>query len=214
MISGEHSVDLHVDVDVLWDYMWDFSNWARHVIGYQKFEVVNESRSLWTLRGDVGILAREVDFQVDLIKAEPKSSAEFEITGLTENISGMGAFQIRSLGDEAAGEDAAPVGTSPEGTKRWQRGLYRAMSRGIRGTDRTSEQGGSHPQTDGGDTTVESEVEEPAGPPKSRLSFQLQVTPGGPMAPMLEVLMAPLMKPAADDICERIRIDLGGTDGN
>src|SRR5262249_50965991 len=43
---------------------------------------------------------------------------------------------------------------------------------------------------------------------KSRLAFHLEVTPGGPMAPMIELLMSPLLEPAAEDLAVGIRKEL------
>jgi hypothetical protein len=37
------------------------------------------------------------------------------------------------------------------------------------------------------------------------MSFELRLTPGGPMAPMFELLMAPLLEPAAEDLAAGIR---------
>lgn len=211
MISGEQSVDVDADIDELWEYMSHFENWAPHVIGFQKLEVVDDIRSIWTLRGDVGILAREVDIQVDLGEQVPGERAEFTLTGLTEKISGTGSFRMRPLGtgddaDEAAQD--APSSTT-NSSKRWQRGLYNVVSRGMRSSSSEQEASSTTAATS---TVTENDELEPRG--KSRLTFKLEVSPGGPMAPMLEVLMAPMLKPAADDICERVRLDLRGSYGN
>jgi hypothetical protein len=48
--------------------------------------------------------------------------------------------------------------------------------------------------------------------PASYLTFRLEVAPGGPMAPMVEMLMEPLLVPAAEDLSLQIQQALeGGT---
>jgi hypothetical protein len=43
---------------------------------------------------------------------------------------------------------------------------------------------------------------------RSQLTFHLEVAPGGPMAPMIELLMSPLLEPAAEDLAVGIRKEL------
>lgn len=42
----------------------------------------------------------------------------------------------------------------------------------------------------------------------ARLVFRLKVTPGGPMGPMVEALMKPLMLPVAEELAEKIMAEL------
>lgn len=49
---------------------------------------------------------------------------------------------------------------------------------------------------------------------QSRLTFTLQIDVGGAMAPMIEMLMSPLLQPAADDICRQIATALRGQHAN
>ncbi|MBF8186302.1 SRPBCC family protein [Nonomuraea sp. K274] len=210
MIGGQQSVDLDVGVEELWLYMMNYQNWAEFVIGFQKLNVVDEKRAIWTLRGDVGILAREVDVQTDLVKLIPNEVAEFELTGLTERITGTGSFRVERLDAEKTG-DAGPatasapvIASSSWWQKFWFRVINRILSRRSGGKDRT-------PSPAPAPSTPSPARPAAAGSgERSRLTFILEVSPGGPMAPMLEILMNPMLKPAADDICTRIRNALGG----
>ena len=42
----------------------------------------------------------------------------------------------------------------------------------------------------------------------TRLSFKLRLSPGGPMAPMVEAMIRPLLMPAAEDLANRILAQL------
>jgi carbon monoxide dehydrogenase subunit G len=94
MISGTHTVEIGTSPEFLWKYLADFSNWAEFVVGFQKFQIVDERTSVWTLRGDVGVLAREVDLQVVLLEQEPGRRASYSTTGITERLEGTGTFEI------------------------------------------------------------------------------------------------------------------------
>ena len=53
----------------------------------------------------------------------------------------------------------------------------------------------------------------PAGAGTSRLTFVLRITPGGPMGPMVDALMKPLMLPVAEELANRILGELEKRDG-
>lgn len=217
MIGGEQSVDIDTDAERLWSYMTTFDNWADYVVGYEKFVRVDDTRTVWTLRGDVGILSRAVDIQVDLVEQIPGEMARFELTGLTERLTGTGSFRVQPLdGDQASSSttDAAAI-SRPSW---WRRFLFRFLTRrgrkpssGEHRPDRQHDDAArrdSHEHAPHSSTTPAGTP--PAGAARSRLTFTLEVSPGGPMAPMVEMLMAPMLQPAADDICEQIRNALGG----
>jgi hypothetical protein len=47
----------------------------------------------------------------------------------------------------------------------------------------------------------------------TRLSFRLRLQPGGPMAPMVDAMIRPLLLPAAEDLANRILAQLEGAQG-
>jgi carbon monoxide dehydrogenase subunit G len=49
-----------------------------------------------------------------------------------------------------------------------------------------------------------------AGDSMTRLSFKLKLQPGGPMAPMVDAMIRPLLFPAAEDLANRILAQLEG----
>lgn len=49
-----------------------------------------------------------------------------------------------------------------------------------------------------------------AGETGSRLTFELRIDPGGPMAPMINAMIRPLLLPAAEQLADRILAQLEG----
>ncbi|MFG1706978.1 CoxG family protein [Nonomuraea sp. M3C6] len=199
MIEIDYTVEIAASIDEVWEYLWHIPNWAHLMIGYQTVKVVDETHSVWTLKGDVGVLSREVDLEVTIDAWEPRSFLNFTVNGLTEQITGGGTFRIGEVED---GSPAAPAGVAPAPRESWRRRLrrlwaellFKIVSGGAKtptGTTKTAPAAG-----DGG--------------PTSRLDFHLEVSPGGPMAPMIELLMSPLLEPAAKDLAVGIRKELEG----
>ena len=183
--------------------MEHFPNWATYVVGYQSLRVVDDKTSVWTLRGDVGILSREVDIEVVVTSWEPGRSASFSLEGVTERLSGTGSFEISADDPGADAPGALPSGSPvAEPAEGWWARLRRRFGRWmIRRAQKGSTPVGKH--------LAEVAPVAPA-PGGSWLRFRLEVAPGGPMAPMLEMLMAPLLEPAAEDLSLRIREDIEG----
>ena len=50
------------------------------------------------------------------------------------------------------------------------------------------------------------------GDSMTQLSFKLRLAPGGPMAPMVEAMIRPLLLPAAEDLANRILAQLESTE--
>lgn len=231
MIEAEYAIDLDTPVEDVWRYVEVIPNWAHFMIGFRKLQLVDDRRSIWTLRGDVGILARDVDIQVDITTWEPMSRAEFKLTGLTERLAGYGRFELSAApatdaGDgESSGESGRPgegggVGTAapdrpgPAPVGWWRRLQQRLATRLLRWLGRRSAPAASL-----------AGVSRPTPPPpahsagaapavktagRSHLVFFLQIEPQGPMAPMLELLMRPMVEPAAQDFLGKLRQALEG----
>lgn len=194
MIGGEHSVRIARSDRELWAYMATFSNWAPHVVGYQSLREVDEKTSVWTLRGDVGILSREVEIEVGVNAWDEGRSAAFTLTGLTERLSGTGSFEVRPAEADAPEPTAVPAPEKLGWWARFRRRMARRMIRRARGTT-PAPVAAPGPGSSG---------------PGSYLTFRLEVVPGGPMAPMVEMLMEPLLVPAAEDLSLQIQQALEG----
>ncbi|GGO18822.1 SRPBCC family protein [Microbispora bryophytorum] len=212
----QYTVQIATPVERVWAFVEHLPNWAPLMVGYQKVVEVNDRQSIWTLKGDVGMLTREVDLQADITVWEPLKRVEFTLTGLTEKLSGSGSFTLEPVTGDDAGEAgtpavessaaAAPIAPAPrrkrrrlrEAFARFQARMMRRMMKRADGADESVRAAAA---------TIASAAADRSGE-GSRLTFELHVQPGGPMAPMLELLMAPMLEPAVSDLTTGIRAAL------
>ncbi|HVX21686.1 MAG TPA: SRPBCC family protein [Acidimicrobiales bacterium] len=222
MPEVSYTTEIARPADEVWQYVEDFDNWAHLMIGYQKLRIVTDRQSVWTLRGDVGILSREVDVQVDITEWDPLHRVAFVVQGLTERLEGSGSFLLEEVGGDPGADGAAgPTAGGGPAPAPARRGLfYRfrlAMARSLlrRMRRRSARTGGAGTGRPEGPAAPARSAPVTTGSPAvgSRLTFRLAVTPGGPMAPMLEVLMEPMLEPAAEDLALGIRQALEGGAG-
>src|SRR5205807_1342508 len=85
-----HTTHVAAPVDRVWDFVRDMNNWAPLLTGYQSHEVKDERRSVWTLRGDVGILSRTVQLDVYITEWAGPDRVSFTLKGLNEVVEGGG----------------------------------------------------------------------------------------------------------------------------
>jgi carbon monoxide dehydrogenase subunit G len=191
--EASYSTTTRVPVDALWAFVEDMDHWARFVAGYQSHEKKSESESLWTLKGDLGVMSRTLTFRVLITEWNGPSRVRFQLSGLNEPMSGEGAFTIERAGDAApSAAVAAPA---------LRRGfLFRVLEAFFRRFF--------------GRLGGRVEREAPAsGSELTRMSFTLRLDPGGPMAPMVNAMIKPLMLPAAEDLATRILAHLEDREG-
>jgi carbon monoxide dehydrogenase subunit G len=77
-------------------------NWAVLLPGYQRHEKLDEVHSTWTVRGEVGVLARSVDLEVTIDEWVEEEKVAFSLNGLTEIVTGNGVFRMRGPGSVIA----------------------------------------------------------------------------------------------------------------
>jgi carbon monoxide dehydrogenase subunit G len=78
----------------VWEFVRDINNWAPLTRGYQAHEVLNESESVWTVKGDVGPISRITKFHVTITEWLEGERVAFTVNGLNEPINGSGAITI------------------------------------------------------------------------------------------------------------------------
>ena len=83
---------------VIWGYVREMDNWAPFLRGYQSHEKQSDVDSVWVLKGDVGVLARTVRFQVTVTEWAGPARVSFALRGLNEPMQGTGAFAMEAVG--------------------------------------------------------------------------------------------------------------------
>jgi len=194
MPEVSYSTTAKLPVETIWEFVEDMDNWASFVAGYQSHEKRGERDSVWVLKGDVGVVTRTVQFEVQVEEWAAPERVRFRLHGVNEPMEGSGTFQLepcRETGE--AGDSPSPDAESrPKGwLGRLVAKLARFLFRLRHGRARRAASADSGPGTD-----------------TSKLTFQLRVDPGGPMGPMVNALMKPMMLPAAEDLANRIMATL------
>ncbi len=108
-----YQTSLELPVDKIWDFVQDMNNWAPFMTGYQSHEIKSETRSIWTLKGDVGILSRTVQLDVNVTEWAGPERVVFTLKGLNEDVDGGGTFTMRQT---PAAAPAVAGGVDPRGS--------------------------------------------------------------------------------------------------
>ena len=222
MAEAEYTTTTRVPIDAVWNFVHEMDNWGRFVTGYQKHEKQDERHSTWTLKGDVGVLSRTLTFRVEITEWNGPGRVAFTLDGVNEPMKGEGTFTLstevggRGLDDVAArlrrrGSRRGRSGVADGPGRRLQPPANRAivLFRLLESFWRwlLGRAGGGAPVRDASATQAAA-----AGDTMTRLSFKLRLAPGGPMAPMVEAMIRPLLLPAAEDLANRILAQLEGAE--
>jgi carbon monoxide dehydrogenase subunit G len=167
--------------EVLWEFVKDMGNWAPFLTGYQQHETIDASDSIWTLKGDVGILQRVVKLRAHITEWNGPSRVAFTLTGLNENVEGGGTVTIE------ASDAPAPAASRPAAGG-WFARLLAALFRWLHALQ--------FGKTERALPT--------AGRGGSRLTFELRMEAGGPTGPLVNAMLGPAMAPATEDLAQKI----------
>jgi carbon monoxide dehydrogenase subunit G len=183
MPEVEYTTTMALARDQVWAFVKDMNNWAPFLTGYQKHEILDETDSVWTLKGDVGILSRMVRLQAHITEWVDREKVTFTLTGLNEKVEGGGVLVM----EDVVADAPAPV--APK--RRWfgRRFLdwfFRRMFRKKFGVVKRLE----------------------GGEQRARLTFTLRMDAGGPTGPLVNAMLAPALLPAAEDLANKIAAHL------
>ena len=78
----------------IWSFVEEMDNWAPLMKGYVDHAKENERDSIWTLRGDLGPFSKTVKMRVHITEWAGPSRVAFELVGIDEAVSGVGAFDL------------------------------------------------------------------------------------------------------------------------
>ena len=188
MPEVEYTTTLNISREESWDFVKDMNNWAPFLTGYQKHEVLNETDSIWTLKGDVGVLARRVELKAHVTEWSGPAKVAFTLTGINEPVDGGGELCMTECAAEAP---ATALATAKPASllRRILDAIARFFFRRAHG----------------------------AGPARlaaaapgvgSRLTFTLRMEAKGTTAPLVNAMLGPAMLPAAEDLANKIAAHL------
>jgi carbon monoxide dehydrogenase subunit G len=186
MPEVEYATTMSLPRPLIWDFVKDMNNWAPFLTGYQKHEILDETDSVWTLKGDVGILSRVVKLQAHITEWVDQERVSFTLTGLNEKVDGGGVLVM----DDVVAD--APPPAAPK--RRWfgRRFLdwfFRRMFRRMHGE-------------------APKRLAAPASAAQARLTFTLRMDAGGPTGPLVNAMLGPALMPAAEDLANKIAAHL------
>ena len=182
MPEVEYSTTMGLAPEAIWEFVKDMNNWAPFLTGYQKHTIESETDSVWTLKGDVGILSRQIELRAHVTEWNGPQRVAFTLTGLNEAVDGGGTLTI-----------SKSTGVSPrekrEGLfRRVLQAIFRFLFRCMHGT---------------GPKRLA-----PTGNTVSQLTFTLRMDAGGPTGPLVNAMLAPALLPAAEDLANKIAAHL------
>jgi carbon monoxide dehydrogenase subunit G len=185
---AEYSTSTKLPIETIWNFVKEMDNWADLVTGYQSHEKQSDEDSTWVLKGDLGPMSRMLKLQVHIIEWNGPERVTFELTGINEIMEGHGTFEMSTYEEEdGPGADAAPAER-----KNFIRRLLEAI---VRFFVRL---------LSGGAPVRAATADAGPGEGMAKLTFKLELKPGGPMAPMIDSMMKPVMLPAAEQLAGSI----------
>lgn len=197
MPEVEYVTTMQLEPQRVWEFVRDMNNWAPFLTGYQKHEIESETDSIWTLKGDVGVLSRVVRLKAHVTEWNGPERVSFTLVGLDEVVEGGGTLSIAKPGDGVAATAAANGATALQAPAAKKVGLFRRLVDGffrflfrrmhVKGPERLAPK---------------------AGMAASQLTFKLRMDAGGPAGPLVNAMLAPALMPAAEDLANKIAAHL------
>lgn len=186
MPEVEYTTTMALPRAVVWDFIKDMNHWAPFLTGYQTHEIVDETDSIWTLKGDVGILSRMVKLQAHITEWVDEQRISFTLTGLNEKVDGGG---VLVMSDVVADAPPPPAPRRRWFGRRFLDWMFRRLFRRIHGEGPKRH-------------------ELAAGAARVRLTFTLRMDAGGPTGPLVNAMLGPALLPAAEDLANKIAAHL------
>lgn len=119
MATASHTTTVKVSQQEVWSFVSDMEKWAKLVPGYRNHEMISDTQSKWVFAGNVGVLKKSVEVQIDITDWEEPSKISFDLKGLTDKFTGSGYFTAKVIDAQTtemtgfleikAGGIAAPV---------------------------------------------------------------------------------------------------------
>jgi len=194
MPEVQYTTAIDLPREAIWAFVKDMNNWAPLLTGYQSHEIIDEQDSIWTLKGDVGVLARVVRLKAHITEWNGPSKVAFTLSGINEAVEGDGVLEMTE-------HDASHDDTDVPSESAADRGLLgRLLDRVVGWLFRLFNRDAAAPRR-----ALPAASKSRA---TSMLTFTLRMGAGGPTAPLVNAMLGPAMKPAAEGLANSIAAQL------
>lgn len=183
----EHTAVIRAPLDAVWNFCKDMDNWAPYFGGYQHHEILSDTESQWTVKGDIGILTRTVNMQVQIIEWKPEEKVVFILKGINEAMEGEGAVLMSSYSSDLS--PFVPL------RRNW---LWRLRDKIVRFFYELVLGGGGVQKTAVGNASNALNASD------SQITIRLAVNALGVTSPMINAMIGPLLEPYAADVANKI----------
>lgn len=110
MQKVDYNTAVEIPLEVMWDFIKDFGNWAPMVKGYQTHDMLSENESVWTIRGEFGPFSRITKFNTKITEWVDRERVAFEMKGLNEPVSGYGVVRLAAGTADSGSQIFAEIG--------------------------------------------------------------------------------------------------------
>lgn len=97
MLKADYSVKIDLPQLDVWNYLEDWSSWARQVPGYQTHKKVSATESIWDLHGKVGSISKTLELHVIILKMDSPSIVQFRVRDSENRCLGNGCFELSGV---------------------------------------------------------------------------------------------------------------------
>lgn len=115
MAKFMYTTEVGAPIQTVWDFVRNMDHWAPLVPGYIKHTIMSETESIWVFKTKLGVLKKQIELKVDIIKWTEPVMVEFILTGINEKCSGNGYFLAKQLQTERT-EMTGSLDIQAEGT--------------------------------------------------------------------------------------------------
>ena len=96
MQQVEYEKTTEIPLDVMWDFIKDFDNWAHLLNGYQGHHTLNDRESIWEVKGTIGKYRRQTKFHATITEWVQRQKVAFKVDGVNEVVNGFGNVELRT----------------------------------------------------------------------------------------------------------------------
>jgi carbon monoxide dehydrogenase subunit G len=103
VIEAEHTTEVRVGIEAVWDYVQDIRRWANLFPGCRECNVIDANDSRWVLKVGAGGLVRTVSVRVHVDKWDAPKGVDFTFKLEGEPVEGSGSYVATRMGARQTG---------------------------------------------------------------------------------------------------------------